>query len=304
MDWLTGMQVAIDYIEDHLLEDLDIETIAAESFSSLYHFQRVFSIVCDMTLGEYIRNRRLSLAGSELARGENKVIDVAIKYGYDNPDSFTRAFQKFHGILPSQVKAGTVPLKSFSKIVLKISREGGTSMNYRIEEKEDMVLTGYKTRFSGEPWGEELFEQEKQTAISTRGKQWFLEGAASGGDIYHVIMNPDADGYDYYYCHMLDDWTRENLYNHGITGVDFVEGLELENIVIPKSNYLILEARNEKETMHDYRELLKQKIQILTEWMPDMGFVLKEAPELIVTHWRPRSERFIQIWLPIEKMKT
>ena len=89
-----------------------------------------------------------------------------------------------------------------------------------------------------------------------------------------------------------------------VTGVDFVEGLGLENIVIPKSNYLILEARNEKETMHDYRELLKQKIQILTEWMPDMGFVLKKAPELIVTHWRPRSERFIQIWLPIEKMKT
>ena len=113
MDWLTGMQAAIDYIEDHLLEDLDIETIAAESFSSLYHFQRVFSIVCDMTLGEYIRNRRLSLAGSELARGENKVIDIVIKYGYDNPDSFTRAFQKFHGILPSQVSI----IRVFSKLI-------------------------------------------------------------------------------------------------------------------------------------------------------------------------------------------
>ena len=80
MNWMTGLQRAIDYVEEHILEDLDLESIAAQSFSSSYHFQRVFSIVCDMTIGEYVRSRRLSLAGADLARGDVKVIDVAMNW--------------------------------------------------------------------------------------------------------------------------------------------------------------------------------------------------------------------------------
>ena len=93
MDWITGMQKAIDYIESNLTEEIDYGKVAAESFSSSYHFQRVFSILCGYTLGEYIRLRRLSLAGTELATGKEKVIDIALKYGYDSPDSFSKAFQ-------------------------------------------------------------------------------------------------------------------------------------------------------------------------------------------------------------------
>ena len=301
MNWMTGLQRAIDYVEEHILEDLDLENIAAQSFSSSYHFQRVFSIVCDMTIGEYVRSRRLSLAGADLARGDVKVIDVAMKYGYDNPDSFARAFQRFHGVLPSQVKAGDATLKSFSKIVLKLSMEGGASMNYRIEEKPEMILTGTKVRFHGEPWGEERAKQEEQWYVTTRGVQWFLRGVAAGGDIYQLVTNVDGEGYDFYYCHELEKWNREHLFDHVVTGVDFVEGLALENIVVPKSTYLILEAKSEKNTVHDYQELLKQRVQIITEWMPEMGFELKDAPEIVVMHWMPRSERFIQIWMPIEK---
>ena len=301
MNWMTGLQRAIDYVEEHILEDLDLESIAAQSFSSSYHFQRVFSIVCDMTIGEYVRNRRLSLAGADLARGDVKVIDVAMKYGYDNPDSFARAFQRFHGVLPSQVKAGDATLKSFSKIVLKLSMEGGASMNYRIEEKPEMILTGTKVRFHGEPWGEERAKQEEQWYVTTRGVQWFLRGVAAGGDIYQLVTNVDGEGYDFYYCHELEKWNREHLFDHAVTGVDFVEDLALENIVVPKSTYLILEAKSEKNTVHDYQELLKQRVQIITEWMPEMGFELKDAPEIVVMHWMPRAERFIQVWLPIEK---
>lgn len=96
MDWIKGMQKAIDYIEEHLTETIDYEVVAAQSFSSSYHFQRVFSILCGFTMGEYIRNRRLSLAGQELASSDAKVIDVAFKYGYESPDGFAKAFQKFH----------------------------------------------------------------------------------------------------------------------------------------------------------------------------------------------------------------
>ena len=301
MNWMTGLQRAIDYVEEHILEDVNLEEAAAQSFSSSYHFQRVFSIVCDMTLGEYIRNRRLSLAGADLARGKMKVIDVAVKYGYDNPDSFARAFQRFHGVLPSQVKTEGTSLRSFSRIVLKVSMEGGASMNYRIEEKPKMILTGHKERFHGEPWGEERALQEENWYVTTRGIQWFLRGVAGNGDIYQLVTNVDSEGYEFYYCHMLDEWDREHLFDHTVTGVDFVEGLALENVVIPQSTYLILEAKSEKNTINDYCDLLKQRVQIITEWMPGMGFQLKDAPEIVVMHWMPRTERYIQIWLPIEK---
>ena len=104
MDWIIGIQKAINYIEEHLTEEIDYDAVAAQSYSSSYHFQRVFSILCGFTVGEYIRNRRLTLAGIELAADQAKVIDVALKYGYETPDSFTKAFRKFHGILPSQVR--------------------------------------------------------------------------------------------------------------------------------------------------------------------------------------------------------
>lgn len=126
MDWIIGLQKAIDYIENNLTDTIDYEKVAAQSYSSSYHFQRVFSILCGFTIGEYIRNRRLSLAGSELATSDAKVIDVALKYGYESPDSFAKAFQKFHGILPSQARNDGSKLKTFSRLV-----RGGMKTSHR-----------------------------------------------------------------------------------------------------------------------------------------------------------------------------
>jgi AraC family transcriptional regulator len=116
MDWITGLQRAIDYMENHMTDELDYAEIARQAYSSSFHFQRVFGILCGYTLGEYIRNRRLTLAGCELASSNNKVLDAALKYGYDSPESFGRAFARFHGISPSQAKADGANLKSFSRL--------------------------------------------------------------------------------------------------------------------------------------------------------------------------------------------
>ncbi len=303
MDWITGLQRAIDYVEEHLLEDMDYEAVAAQGFSSSYHFQRVFGILCGFTLGEYIRSRRLSLAGAELATTDVTVMDAALKYGYESPDSFARAFRRFHGILPSEARGNGKDLRSFSRLVLKISMEGGSSMNYRIEKKPAMILTGYKAHFTGVPYGKEREEQEERLFATTRGKQWFLRGASGDGDAHCVITNITDEGYDFHYCHALDEWTRGELYDHGTTGVDFVEGLGLEHLSIPEATYVILETADVMDPIGGYCELLDQRIQILTEWMPDMGLQLKAAPELVVYHWMPKQERHIQIWLPIERIR-
>ena len=125
MDWITGIQKAIDYVEEHLTEPIEYEEAAKRACSSSFHFQRVFSIICGFTLGDYIRFRRLSLAGRELAEKNRKVIDVALKYGYDTPESFTRAFTRFHGASPTQIKNGAA-VKSFSRLSVKLSLQEGS----------------------------------------------------------------------------------------------------------------------------------------------------------------------------------
>lgn len=136
MNYTQGLQNAIDYIEEHLTDDLDIEEIAAQSGLSAFYFQRIFNILCDYSLGEYIRNRRLTLAGNELSGTDEKVIDIALKYGYDTPESFSRAFSRFHGITPSQAKKNNSPLKSFSRLSVEIHLKGGNIMDYKIVKKD------------------------------------------------------------------------------------------------------------------------------------------------------------------------
>ena len=298
MDWITGMQKAIDYIEANLTEEIDYEKVAAESFSSSYHFQRVFSILCGYTLGEYIRLRRLSLAGAELANDKEKVIDIALKYGYDSPDSFAKAFQKFHGITPSQARADGSMLKSFSRLSIKISLEGGSIMNYRIEEKDEMILTGYKRRFSGIP-GERM-EQEKEMYVKTRPLQYILQGLS--GDVinnFDIITNIDDEGYDFYIASQLNEYCRNNLNKDGILGEEFAK--YYENVTIPKCTYAIFET---ERCAYPTMTFLDLRRKIASEWLPASGYQLKNAPELVVTHWfegEKRNQRYRELWIPIEK---
>ena len=135
MNWIQGIQRAIDYVEENITEEIDMEEVAKRAYSSPFHFQRVFGILCGFSLGDYIRMRRLSLAGEELSRGNGKIIDIAMKYGYDTPESFSRAFTRFHGIAPSEAKrSGKV--KIFTPLSVKLTLTGGSKMDYRIEKRD------------------------------------------------------------------------------------------------------------------------------------------------------------------------
>ena len=135
MDYVSGIQRAIDFIEDNICDELDYDVIAERAACSVFYFQRIFGILCGVPLGEYIRNRRLTLAGSELTNTDEKIIDIAMKYGYESPESFTRAFSKFHGITPSDARKERGKLKSFSHLSVQIIIKGGSIMNYKIIEK-------------------------------------------------------------------------------------------------------------------------------------------------------------------------
>ena len=302
MDWIENLQNAIDYIEENITQKIDYEKVAKRAYSSTFHFQRVFGIMCGFTLGEYIRRRKLTLAGNDLLSKKMKVIDVAFKYGYETPESFSRAFYKFHGIIPSQVKK-FCSLKSFSRLSVKPDFIGGSEMNYKIEEKPEIIFVGYKKRFTGVPYGEERVKQEEAFLTSTRAKQWLLIGASCDYSTdYMVITNIDDDGYDFYVAYELDEWTRKELFNPNVTGIDFMDKMGFETIVVPKQTYVVFETEKKKRPIADYTDLRKK---IVTEWLPTSDFIFANAPEVVAMHWRPdgewAKERYIEICLPIEK---
>ena len=300
MDWTTGLQKSIDYIEEHLLEKIDYDMVAAQSFSSSYHFQRVFCILCGFTVGEYIRNRRLSLAGTELASGDAKVIDIALKYGYESPDSFAKAFQKFHGVLPSQARSNGCNLKSFSRLVLKFSLEGGNVMNYKVEKKPEMIFTGYKRRFTGTP--ADRIEQESDFYVSTRANQYILKGLSHDCDTgYNIMSGFDDEGYDFYIASILNEWCTNNLDKE--LGAE--EAKRFEKIVVPEGMYLICESERTKYPTMLVEELRRK---IVSEWLPSSGYELADAPEISVYHWfyehgnaQVNNSRYIELWIPIAK---
>ena len=300
MDWITGIQNAVNYIEDHLAQELDYEQIARESFSSSHHFQRTFSILCGYTLGEYIRNRRLTLAGAELASGKEKVIDIAAKYGYDSPDSFAKAFLKFHGLTPSQARGNGAKLKSFSRLSIKVTLEGGSIMHYRIEKKPQMVLTGYKKRFTGSPTQRDC--QDHNFTVETRLNQAVLQYMAHDVDFsYNVFSNFSDDGYDYHIATQIgeksyatsEEEMGSEIFNH------------FERVAIPEGTYLVCETERCMWPCDELEELYRRAV---TEWLPSSGFELVDGPEVEMIYWPYRedddtynSTRYAQLWLPIAK---
>lgn len=147
MKWLDDMNQALDYIENHLHEKTDYEKIAKLACSSVYHVQRVFTFITDVTLSEYIRRRKMTLAAFELQNSNNKVIDIALNYGYESPEAFARAFQSLHGITPTAARCKGANIKAFPRISFQISVKGVSEMNYKIVEKEAFQVYGIEGIF-------------------------------------------------------------------------------------------------------------------------------------------------------------
>lgn len=151
-----GIQNAINYIEQNLTYELYIENISEKAYLSPFYFQRVFSVLCGFTVGEYIRMRRLTMAAEELSCSNAKVIDIAVKYGYNSPDSFTRAFTKFHGTSPSTALKSGTNLKSFAPLKIKLTLEGGTMIEYKIVKKSAFTVMGKLRNFNSDTAYEEI----------------------------------------------------------------------------------------------------------------------------------------------------
>lgn len=316
MDWVKGVQQAIDYVETHITEELKMEEVAAECFSSPYHFQRVFSILCGYTLGEYIRYRRLTLAGRELQETSGKVIDIALKYGYESPDSFARAFVRFHGITPSEARKKGAALQAFSPLSVKIILEGGEKMQYRLEDREAMVFIGHgyvcggeAERLQGAGSGslEEKIKDTTKHWMSSRREQDILKAIRLEENVWYDIYTDFwEEGFTHYIgVRKPDKWDQQDacaLCGAGTeeTGTDAVAAHAgiFREIRVPAGKYVIVESERKESPEEDYLELQRQ---IISQWLPTSGYVLADRPQInrVVMDPEP-GKRYMEIWMPIE----
>lgn len=146
MNVLENMNKALAYLEKNLTDEVDFQEVARRALCSEYHFKRMFSFLAGISLSEYIRRRRLTLAAFELQQNQVRIIDVAMKYGYNSPDAFTKAFQLFHGVTPSEAKLKGHSLKVYPPVTFQLIIKGGSEMNYRMEEKEAFRIVGLQKR--------------------------------------------------------------------------------------------------------------------------------------------------------------
>ena len=194
--WIAGFQESIDYIEQNLTEEIDIEVIAGKAALSSFYYQRIFGALCGMTVSEYIRARRMTLAAQELAGSGSKVIDVAVKYGYDSPDSFAKAFQRFHGITPSQAREPGASLRSLAPLYIKITMEGGSMLDYRIVEKAPFTIVGMKRRFNADTSYQEIPKFWNEWMSDMKG----LKG------MFGVCLDMDGKDFDYWIADLYAPW--------------------------------------------------------------------------------------------------
>ncbi|MFR1052347.1 effector binding domain-containing protein [Candidatus Pseudoscillospira sp. SGI.172] len=268
MDWITGIQRALDYTEEHLTEALDYESVAKQACSSAFHFQRMFSMLCGFSLGDYIRMRRLTQAAEALLGTGDKVIDIALRYGYDTPESFTRAFTRFHGITPTEARRGGT-IKSFSRLSVKLILSGGSTMDYRIEKKDAFQVI-CKKKLVNKPQGE----------TATADISAFWNECQKNGSIDAICKYGRFDHVNGILGICFSAEMADSGFPYGI-GAEYngapLNGEALDIVEIPAYTYAVFSCKGK---MPD--AFIKTYRQICTEFFPQSNYEYGSGVELEV----------------------
>ena len=282
MEWVERLNQSMNYIEEHLTDEIDYEQLGQIACCSAYHYQRMFTYMAGITLAEYIRRRKMSLAAVDLQGGNERVIDIAEKYGYSSPTAFNRAFQSFHGIAPSSVKGDGVSVKSFSPIVFRIAVKGATEMNYRIETKEAFRIIGVSAPL----------DKEIENNFKVVPEMW--QEASVNGTIRKLagIMDTQPMGLlGVSVCNDEEQWK----YFIAVSGTNASD--EFEEYTVPASTWAIFSGTGTNQSVQELEQ------RIITEWLPTSGYEYANAPDIeVYLNPDPRNAQY-EVWIPVAKKK-
>lgn len=280
MEWVARMNQALEYLESHITEETDLKRPAQIAGCSVYHFQRIFPCLAGIPLSEYLRRRRMSLAAADLMAGE-KVVDVALKYGYDSPTAFNRAFQSIHGVPPSKAQTGA-PLKAFPPISFRIMVKGAVEMEYRIVKKEAFRVVGIGAAMS--PRIEESFQEVP--ALWNRAARENLPARLA------PLMDPEMPGL----LGICDGSGGEQpRYLIAVaSAAPLPDGLE--EFTVPACTWAVFPGQG---PMPEAIQQLERRA--ITEWLPTSGYQYADAPDLeVYLNADPQDSRF-EVWVPVVK---
>lgn len=284
MEWIDRLNQAISYMEEHLTEEISYEELGHIAHCSSYHFQRMFGYIAGVSLSEYIRRRKMSLAAVDLRNGE-KVIDVALKYGYSSPTAFHRAFQSVHGHNPSQLKGSGAYTKSYPPLTFKLTIKGAEEMNYRIEKKDAFRIVGVSC-----PMFKDL-EQNFRNIPQTWDK------AAESGLLEKLpqMMDTEMNGV-LGVCACEGDESQWKYYI-SVATTQSADGLE--EYVIPAATWAIFPGNTGNGSRAEAIQELEQRI--VTEWLPTSGYSYANGPDIEVYLDANESNMNFEIWIPVNK---
>lgn len=292
MDWLNRMNRALDYIEENLTGEIDKQHIAKLACCSEFHFYRLFSFISGISLGEYIRHRRLTKAAFEVRNSNIKIIDLALNYGYESPEAFTRAFQKLHGVTPTLARNEGVSLKAYPRITFHISIKGDVAMDYRIESKEGFTVYGIEEIFTNEN-GENLKE------IPMFWKKVVDDGrydrlVKSGNNEPSKVACPVNSICDYRktagnsFPYMLFSFLTDESNTKGYTIVD-----------VPAATWAIFKTKEHsmEETAAVLQDLIKR---VYTEWLPTANYEKVDGYELEMYYKNIKTgKHYCETWIRV-----
>lgn len=296
MDFVERMNEAIKYVEENLLEELDFDRLAMISGTSASQFQRIFSAIADVSLCEYIRRRKLTLAAFELQNTDERIIDIAIKYGYESHEAFSRAFQKVHGVPPSKAKFLGETLKAYPSISFKITIKGVAEMNYRIEEKESFKMFGLERII---PMGNE----ENFVEIPKFWNECLGNGSTDKlADDSGSLFDPKVGGMLPVNAIMCYKDTGKDSFPYMI-GAFVGEGSNIEGYevaLIPKGQWAIFktDSYNSSNMVTMIQDLWRR---IYSEWFPSSGYDHAEMPELELYFENTDKTGYCEVWIPVVK---
>lgn len=288
MNWAKQLNESINYIEENLAGEISYEAISKIARCSVYNFQRMFSYIADKPLSEYIRSRRLTMAAFDLLNSTEKIIDIALKYGYESQDAFTRAFKNFHSVLPSSVRNEIVQLKSCPRLSFQITIKGENHMNYQIEQWPALKVMGI------------LHKVKTSTAFEVIPKIW--ENAWKDGTMQRFIENfPDYRPAGFLGIAAGGQWGNSEEMNYIIAVTSHVDVSECKHIPAlegmqefsyPAATWAIFEANGElpDATQKVYK-------QFYTEWLPNSGYELADMPIIECYMQENRQE----VWIAVIK---
>lgn len=279
MEWIERLNCAIEYIEEHLQEKIDYEKLAEIANCPVYHFQRMFFYMTNISVSEYVRRRRMSLAAVDLQDKQSKIIDIALKYGYDSPTAFNRAFQSIHGIAPSLAKKEKTILKSYPAIKFSISVQGMEEMNFKIENKKALRIVGKSCPLS------RVLEEN----FATIPHEW--DEALENGTLQklYTLMNQQPNGLLGVSVHNDKEWK----YFIAVSSTE--EDMQFEEYEIPAATWAIFSGSGTNISLQDLER------RVITEWLPTSGYEYAEIPDIEVYIKADPNDAIYEYWLPIVK---